>query len=484
MITLALIFFPLIASILVFLSGNNNAKKVALLGGLVQFVLSLVALSKYQVDPSSLAVNQAWLTSLGVNFTVGIDGIGIVLVLLTSFLIPIIILSTFEREFKNAVAFYALILFMSSALIGVFVSYNLLLFYIFWEAALIPIYFIAGYWGGEDRVKVTFKFFLYTIIGSLFMLVGIIYVYLQARSFDYTTLSALELTCTQQGWLFWAFFIAFAIKMPIFPFHTWQPNTYTTAPAAGTMLLSGIMLKMGIFGVIRWLVPISKAAFLCNGDIVIVFAVIGIVYGAVLAIKQDDIKRLVAFSSISHVGLIAAGLFAANELSLQGSVIQMFAHGVNVVGIFFIVDLIERRTGTRSIKELGGIINQAPLLSVFFVIIMLGSVALPLTNGFVGEFLLLNGLFQYHAGLAAVAGLSIILGAVYMLKMYQNVMLGESNAVTANFAPLALSEIIVLTVISATVIIMGVYPQYFLDLSQADIHSLVSSHCSSASCIK
>ena len=484
MITLVLLFLPFIAALVLLIVDAESVKKFALGFALAELVVAGLVLKQYLVDPTILSVSCFWITSLGAHFNVGIKGISMLLVLLTAVLTPLIILSTFKHNYKNPRAFYALILGMSSALIGVFISNDLLLFYLFWEAALIPIYFICALWGGKNRIAVTFKFFLYTVIGSLFMLLGIIYVYLQTNvphpitfephhSFDLNHLIALKLSLQEQMWLFWAFFIAFAIKMPIFPFHTWQPDTYTESPAAGTMLLSGIMLKMGIFGVLHWLMPILPEGFNENAHIAIVLAVIGVVYGSILAIQQKDMKRLIAFSSIAHVGLIAAGLFATNQQSVSGAVIQMFAHGINVVGLFFIVDIIESRTGTREIASLGGIINKAPKLGVLFVIIMLGSVALPLTNGFPGEFLLLNGVFQYHPILAAVSGLTIILGAVYMLKMYQNVMLGEVNSITESFTDLTFTEFAVLVPIAAIVIITGVYPQFFLDLTQADVNSLL-----------
>ena len=484
MMTLILLFLPFVAALLLLVVKGEGVKKLALGFALVELVVAGLVLKQYLIDPSTLTFTCFWITSLGAHLSIGISGISMLLVLLTAVLTPLIILTTFKHNYANPNAFYALILAMSGALVGVFVANDLLLFYVCWEAALIPIYFIAALWGGQNRIAVTFKFFLYTVIGSLCMLVGIMYLYLQTdvphpitfephHSFDYNHLLALKLTFQEQCWLFWAFFVAFAIKMPIFPFHTWQPDTYTEAPAAGTMLLSGIMLKMGIFGVIHWLMPIMNEGFYANAYIVIVLAIIGVVYGSVLAIQQKDMKRLIAYSSIAHVGLIAAGLFAVNEQSLQGAVIQMFAHGINVVGLFFIIDIIESRTGTRDIASLGGIINKAPKLGVLFVIIMLGSVALPLTNGFPGEFLLLNGIFQYHAFLGAVAGLTIILGAVYMLKMYQNVMLGEVNSITENFTDLTITEFAVLVPIAAIVIVTGVYPQFFLDLTQGDVTQLL-----------
>lgn len=419
--------------------------------------------------------NFAWIPQLGINFHVGLDGIGMLMVLLTNLLLPLIILASYKHEYKNAGAFYALILFMQSGLLLVFSALDAFLFYIGWEAALIPIYFICAIWGGKDRIKVNMKFFVYTIAGSLFMLLGIIYLYLQnpAKNFDIDAFYALNLDDVQQGWIFWAFFIAFAIKMPIFPFHTWQPDTYTTAPTPGTMLLSGIMLKMGIYGVIRWLLPIVPAGVEAWKMTAVVLSVIGIVYAALIAFKQRDAKRLVAYSSISHVGLIAAGIFTLSAQGLQGVMIQMLSHGINVIGLFFVLDLIDRQLKTNTVDELGGLAKFAPKLAITFLIIVLGTVALPGTNGFIGEFLLLFSVFNFQSCLGVIAGLTIIFGAVYMLRSYQNIMLGTSNALTSTFKDISGIDFLVLAIICALIIVMGVYPKPIQHLTEASVNQLL-----------
>jgi NADH-quinone oxidoreductase subunit M len=390
----------------------------------------------------------------------------------------LIILSTFDHKHNNAPAFYALILFMEMALVGVFVAMDGFLFYVFWELALIPIYFICLLWGGKDRVQITFKFFLYTLVGSLFMLVGFIYLYLHTpnRSFNINDLYAAgaSLNPVEQAWVFWGIFIAFAIKMPIFPFHTWQPATYAESPNAGTMLLSGIMLKMGLYGVIRWLIPVVPAGVAASLDFVMILCIISIVYGSCIAIVQKDFRKLIAYSSIAHVGLIAAGIFTWNSQGLQGAVIQMISHGINVVGLFFIADIITRRTNTRIMSDLGGIRSVAPSFATLFMIVMLGTVALPLTNGFIGEFLLLNGVYQYDAYAGAFGGLTIILGAVYMLRSYQTVMLGETKSLTKTFGDLTFNEKAVLVPIAILIILIGVYPKPILDISAPAVEKLVS----------
>jgi NADH-quinone oxidoreductase subunit M len=364
---------------------------------------------------------------------------------------------------------------MHFALIGVFVSFDGFLYYIFWELALIPIYFISLNWGGVNRSTVTLKFFIYTLAGSLLMLFGFLFLYWNTNlhSLSWFDLTVNHICSCKQGFIFWMFFIAYAIKIPIIPFHTWQPDTYSTAPTQGTMLLSGIMLKMGLYSLLRWLLPIIPNGVAEYTPIAIALCVIGVVYASVIAIMQTDIKKLFAYSSIAHVGLIAAGILALNVQGVQGGMIQMLSHGVNVVGLFFIVDLIQKRTHTRNLSSLGGIRNVNPQFAVFFLIVLLGSVALPLTNGFVGEFLLLNGIYQHNAWMAAFAGLSVILGAVYMLRSYQSIMLGETNLATSTFAPLEATEKTVLIIVSAAIIIFGVYPKPIMDITAPAVEQLV-----------
>jgi len=470
-----LLFLPVIAALVVLFFKNETAKHVALFFSVVEFALAIAFLCKFVPDATmQFATNVPWIPKLGIYFATGIDGTSIIMVLLSTLMVPLIILTTYQHQYKNANAFYALILFMQAGMLTVFTALDGFLFYVGWEAALIPIYFICSMWGGENRVRITIKFFIYTFAGSLFMLAALIYLYLQNpnKTFDLFEFCALNLSADKQQWVFLAFFIAFAIKMPIFPFHTWQPDTYTTAPSAGTMMLSGIMLKMGIYGYIRWCIPISPLGFQHWNSIVVILAIIGIVYASIIAFKQKNGKRLVAFSSIAHVGLIAAGITVFSIQGLQGAMIQMLSHGINVVGMFFIWDIISRRMNTLEINQLGGIAKVAPKFAIAFLIITLGTVALPLTNGFVGEFLLLNGIYQGNAWLGAIAGLTIILGAVYMLRMYKGVMQGETNELTVNFTDIHGSETVVLVIICALIIGIGVYPQAILHLSENSVGNL------------
>ena len=474
-VLLLLIFLPLVGALITAFTGNA-AKYVAMVFAIVSLAVTAVIACQFIPDASTqFVVNFPWIQELGINFHVGIDGISLITVLLTNVLIPIIILASYQHDYDKPASFFGLILFMQAGLLLVFSAMDAFLFYIGWEAALIPIYFICAIWGGKDRIRVNMKFFVYTIAGSLFMLLGIIYLYLQnpAHNFELQAFYNLNLDAAQQGWIFWSFFIAFAIKMPIFPFHTWQPDTYTEAPAAGTMLLSGIMLKMGIYGVIRWLLPIVPAGVQEWSQLAIILSVIGIVYASLIAFTQKNAKRLVAYSSIAHVGLIAAGIFALNQQGMQGAMIQMLSHGVNVVGLFFVLDIISSRMKTNTISELGGIAKHAPKLAIAFLIIVLGTVALPGTNGFIGEFLLLMGVYQYHIWVVVFAGLTIIFGAVYMLRMYQNIMLGTTNSLTAGFTDIKGSEQLVLCIICALIIILGVYPKPILHLSEASVQQLL-----------
>lgn len=479
MLTLLLIFFPLLAALLLLFVKGEQVKKVALGAAVVEFLISIITVIQFQhTADAQFEINRPWIYTLGINFHVGIDGISLLLVLLTNFLVPLIILTSFKHNYKNPSLFYSLILAMQMALVGVFVSLDGFLFYIFWELALIPIYFICLLWGGENSAKITFKFFVYTLVGSLLMLWGFIYLYLNTEGTHSFNIAALyeagrSMDAMHQGCIFLAIFMAFAIKMPIFPFHTWQPDTYVAAPTQGTMLLSGIMLKMGTYGLIRWLLPVTPLGTAQWGNVVIILSVIGIVYASCIAIAQKDFKRLIAYSSIAHVGLIAAGIIAANVQGIQGGLIQMLSHGVNVVGLFFIVDILQTQTGKRDLGSLGGIRNVNPQFAVLFLIVLLGSVALPLTNGFIGEFLLLNGLYQYSAWATAFAGLSVILGAVYMLRSYQSIMLGETNSVTAGFTALSGNEKTVLLIVCAAIIAFGIYPKPLLDIAEPTVVKLV-----------
>jgi len=408
-------------------------------------------------------VDYPWLGET-VHFQLGIDGISFFLLMLTNILIPVIVLSI---NSDKRLALIPLILFMQAGLNGVFMAQDGLLFYLFWELAMIPIYFITLMYSERDAFATTIRFFVYTFIGSLAMLASLIFLGSKSLngSFAYTDLYNVQLSFAESIWVGAGFLLAFAVKIPLFPFHVWQPNTYTYAPAQGSMLLSGIMLKMGLYGVLRWYFPMATESIDFYQPIIITLAVIGVIYGAIIAMRQDDMKRLIAYSSISHVGLIAAGLFALNSSGFQGGLLQMFVHGVNVVGLFVAVNIIERNFGTRNLNELGGIAKNNKLFTFLFFLVIIGTVAAPLTNGFPGEFLLLKSIFDYQATYAVFAGLTIIFCAVYMLRMFQFSMLGECNSETEN-KTIPTAQLIPLFVVAFFVISIGFFPQWYMDLFQ------------------
>lgn len=466
MLTVLLILIPLITGLITFGLKGAGAKAFSLLSSFATLVIAVIAWQQVNAAPETLQFTAAWIPQLGSQFNVGLDGMGAMLCLLTAVSFPLIFITVYGRNYDRSGAFYGLMLLSQAGMIGVFTSYDALLFYMFWELALIPVYFLCSMWGGERAIPVTFKFFVYTFAGSLLMLTGIIYIYTQTpdHSFSWTAFTSLQPSSTEQSWLFWLFFIAFAIKMPVFPFHTWQPDAYEQSPTPVTMVLSGVMVKMGLFGVIRWLLPVLPQGVYMWQEAAIVLSVIGIIYASCIAIMQSDLKRLIAYSSIAHIGLMSAAIFANNEQSMQGVMVQMFNHGINIIGLWMIVEVIQDRLNVKNMQELGGIATHAPKLAITLVIVSFANIALPLTNGFIGEFLMFSGLFQYNPWFAAVAGLAVILSAAYMLRMLQKVIFGESNALTSTTADLKTGELLAIGIVIVVIFILGVYPKPLLDL--------------------
>lgn len=477
MIAALLLLIPLVFTTIILIAPATKGRNIAFTGALLSLITSFIACFQFSAsDISNLSVNLPWAPEFGIQFNIGIDGISMILVLLTGLLYPFIVGATFSSDVKKPKSFYALMLTMQFGLMGVFMAKDAFLFYVFYEITLIPVYFICAIWGGERSIPITLKFFIYTLAGSLFMLIAIIYLYFKTpgdHTFDIQSFYQLQLTSTEQSWIFWAFFLAFAIKIPIFPFHTWQPDTYTVSPAAGTMLLAGIMLKMGIYGLIRFVLPVVPQGVIEWGNTAMVLCITGIIYASLIALRQQDLKALIAYSSIAHVGLIAAGVFSLNASGLQGAMIQMFNHGVNVVAMFIMIDIIEKRYGTRWMDELGGIAGQMKKFGVIFLIILLGSVGLPLTNGFIGEFLLLLGIYQYNPWAAVFAGLTLILGAAYMFRLYRNVFLGEAADHKMEQGDSKGWENYLLIPLCAVVIIIGVYPSLLLNISDQSVQQLL-----------
>lgn len=466
---------------MLFTMGSKHTRIMAITFSLAEFALALFALSVMQSGDNTglLSINVPWMSSPGISFHIALDGISMLMVLLSTALMPLIVYASFNRIYNNYHTLYAMMLLMQSAIVGSFAAMDGFLFYLFWEISLIPIFFIILMWGAENRRKITFRFFLYTLLGSLFMLLALIYVYLQTpeRSFDIQALyrAGRALPVEQQGLVMAAFFLAFGIKMPVFPFHTWQPDTYYTSPTPGVMMLSGIMSKMATYGMIRWVLPLVPQGLQAYGDIIIGLSVLSLLYASVISIVQKDYKYLIAYASIAHMGLIAAGIASANSQSLQGAMMEMLSHGINTVGLFFVYDIIFLRTGTSEISKLGGMRGIDSKLAFLFFVIVLSVVALPFTNGFVGEFLLILGIFKHNPVAAAFAGLSIILGVIYMFRSFQNMMLGETSAATANLPTLSRQESTTLFIIVILIIGLGVYPKPILEITESSIQTLLQS---------
>ena len=476
-----LIWFPLIAGLVCFIIRDEKRSRAwALLSSVITLAISITSLFFIKnKELNGLTFSYEWMHYMGSSFSIALDGTGRLLTALTAIAFPVIFAATYKTKYKNAPAFYGLMLLSQAGLMGVFCAMDALVFYFFWELALIPVYFLCSRWGGEKRIAATFKFFVYTFAGSLLMLIGIILVYLQTspmhdlqgaviseHSFSINAFYSLRLPPGMQHWLFWLFFIAFAIKMPVFPFHTWQPDTYEQAPAATTMVLSGIMVKMGVFALLRWLLPLFPDAVARYDNIVIALSVTGMIYASLLAIKQDDLKRLVAYSSIAHLGLMCAAVFSVQPIGMQGVMIQLFSHGINIIGLWIVIDLIEKQTGVRKISQLGGIAQKAPALTILLVVIALANIALPLTNAFTGEFMMFSGLFKYNVWATAIAGLSIILAAVYTLNMVQQVFYGETNTLTAAMTDITMVQKLVLGFLVVMIFAMGLFPQPVIDLTR------------------
>lgn len=473
MIAFLLFLIPLAAGFFsFFLKDEKTVKAFALFASLATLLVSVLGLTVIN-NAAAHTFNAPWMTPLGSSFYLRLDGLGQVLCLLTALAYPLAVLGTWNGSYANPSRFYGWMLLAMAGMMGVFLAADALLFYFFWELALIPMYFLASQWGGEKRIAVTFKFFVYTFLGSVLMLIGLLYVqaHTEDHSFNIASFYKANLPAKTQIWLFWLFFVAFAIKMPVFPLHTWQPDTYEQAPTTTTMILSGVMVKMGLLGVIRWLMPVLPIASFQWGDVVMSLGVAGIIYASLIAIRQDDLKRLIAYSSIAHIGLMSMALFAENLSGIQGVLIQLFNHGINIIGLWIIVEIIERRYGTRKISELGGLARQAPAMAIFFVIIALANIALPLTNGFAGEFLMFNGLLgarsKYFVVFTVLAGLGIILSAVYTLNMIRNTFYGDVRELKAPVTDLKMNEKLVLAVIVGIILWLGIYPQSLLGVTES-----------------
>ena len=475
-----LIWLPLAGGLLsFFIKSEKGARSTAIVFSLLTMGVMMSSLFYTAMDYIALnQVSYVWLPNIGSSFGLILDGLTRVLCLLTALVFPMVFLLVPGNRYPNANRFYGLMLLTQCGLMGVFMATDALVFYLFWELALIPVYFLASIWGGEKRIKATFKFFIYTFLGSLFLLIGLLYMYLKTSngSFSLVAFYNVQLSAVEQYWMFLLFFIAFAIKMPLIPLHTWQPDAYEQAPTPVTMVLSAVMVKMGLFGLLRWLLPLFPLAVKHFNTAIIIVIVAGMVYASLVAIYQDNIKKLIAYSSIAHIGLMAAGAFTLKSVAMNGAVLQMFSHGINIMALWIVADLIERQTGVTMISELGGIAKKAPKLTIFLVIAAFANIALPLTNAFVGEFMLFNGLYQFKPWIAAFAGLSIILSAAYTLNMIKHVFYGEVATAVAGCTDINKTQAMVLTVITGLILFVGIYPDPFFKMMYETVGLIVNRY--------
>ncbi len=468
---------------LVFLRGRPRAyKTTALVTSVITLGLAIYLAAKFNTRTPAFQFQEhaEWIGKLGISYRLGVDGISLLLILLTTLLSVLAILGSWNSIKDRALAFFISLLILETGMVGVFAAMDLFLFYVFWEVQLIPMYFIIGLWGGARRVYAAVKFFLYTFAGSVLMLVAILAVVWWNRknggdlTFDILTLQRVGFPTGLAAWSFAAFFLAFAIKVPMFPVHTWLPDAHTEAPTAGSVILAGVLLKMGTYGMIRFCIGFFPEMAARAVLPILILSVIAVVYGAAMSLVQPDMKRLVAYSSVSHMGFVTLGLFAFNQQGVEGSILQMVSHGVLTGALFMMVGFFYDRTHTRMIADYGGVAKPMPVAAAFFSLFVLGSLGLPGLSGFVGEFLILVGAFQYAKVFAVLASLGIVLGAAYLLWMYQRTMFQQANEKWLSLKDLNAREILTLVPLVVMAVWIGVYPHTFLSFLHAPVDNLLS----------
>lgn len=494
MLLSAIVFLPLLFALVVSLWPKRTSVRHLALGfSIIEFFLSLSLFQKF--DPSSAALQlvekHMWIERFGISYFLGIDGLSLWLVIMTTFLTPIVILGSWRSIDKRIKGFHACLFILQTAMLGTFLAMDAIFYYVFWELSLVPMYFMIGIWGGARRIYATVKFFIYTMAGSMLMLVAMIYMmYLTQEATGQMSSSLLDFYnlsipfvggqfLSLQTLLFFAFALAFAIKLPAFPLHTWLPDAHVEAPTPGSVVLAAVMLKMGTYSFLRWVIPLFPEAAEYWAWLFMLIGVIGIIYGALVAMVQPDIKKLVAYSSVSHMGYVLLGLFTFNAFGLQGALYQMLNHGISTGALFLLIGMIYERTHSREISKYGGLAAVLPVFTIFFFIITLSSIAVPMTNGFVGEFLILLGSFQAEPGFAYAAVLGVVLGAVYMLWMFKRVFFGMPGELVKDehhpLHDLNFREIAVLVPLVIMVFWMGLFPNQFLDWSKASVDHLITN---------
>ena len=498
LLTLICLLPAAFAILAAFLPGDQPGvhKALGLVGSTITFLLSLLLLGVFDWDIAGFQSvdDYSWIPGIGARWTLGMDGLSLPLILLTTFLTPLTLIGSWSAIEKHVKEFTIAMLILETGMLGSLMAVDLLVFYVFWEVMLVPMYLIIGIWGGKQRIYATVKFFIYTMAGSLLMLIGIIWLYLKAGgTFTLPDLLEVQLTDSEQFWLFTVFALSFAIKVPLFPFHTWLPDAHTEAPTPGSVILAGVLLKLGTYGLLRFAIPLFPSAMGTYSPLLLALAVIGIVFGALMAYVQTDIKRLVAYSSVSHLGFVVLGIAIFNEEALQGAVLQMVNHGLSTGALFLLVGFLYERRHTREISDFGGIAKRMPVYAAFFVFITMSSVALPLTNGFVGEFLIFAGTFKegIHSamaigadgvswrnlvlGLGVISVSGIILGAVYMLSMVRRVFFGEiTRPENELLVDLGWRERFLMSALTVFVIWIGIVPGGFLKISETTVKGLVA----------
>ncbi|HEX2694576.1 MAG TPA: NADH-quinone oxidoreductase subunit M [Acidobacteriota bacterium] len=473
-------FFPVAGLVVILFLPGSRGKAIKIAANVftgLEFGATLLLLARFEAASGDMQLVERlpWIKAIGAQYLLGVDGISLLLVLLTSLLTFIATLSSWQAVQKRLKEYYIFMLLLETGMIGVFLALDLLLFYVFWEVVLVPMYFLIGIWGGERRLYAAIKFFLYTLFGSVAMLVGILVLRSQYQTFDWTAMVAAgsALPIVLQSWVFLAFFLGFAIKVPMFPFHTWLPDAHVEAPTAGSVILAGVLLKMGAYGFLRFSMPLLPEASRRYAPIMVVLALVAIVYGALVSLMQKDMKKLIAYSSVSHMGFVMLGLFALTPMAAKGAVLQMFNHGISTGALFLIVGVIYERRHTRLISEFGGLSSRMPVYAAVFLIMTMSSIGLPGLNGFIGEFMILMGTFPVSWLWTAVAATGIVLGTGYMLWLYQRVMFGKLAPANESLKDLTVREFATFLPLVILAFWIGIFPKPFLALIDKPVEKII-----------